>query len=179
MQCSFEKEMKTKSTAEVFKIPISPKLTPQAQRDAGGPQPWDTAHFTLLLQQLSSLEGALAAWYTSRKWNIERQPCNCIWGKRQPYSLHCGIARARIFSPFGLLEYYPNLNLTSAYSVDTWQLPAQAEMMACSTEMVHTENECTQRMSAQAWLQDFAKEWVLPRVSMTALSLSSYVLNKN
>lgn len=61
MQCSFEKEMKTKSTAEVFKITISPKLTPQAQRDAGGPQPWDTAHFTLLLQQLSSLEGALAA----------------------------------------------------------------------------------------------------------------------
>lgn len=53
--------MKANSTAEVFKITAPPKLAPQAQRDAGGHQPWDTALFTVLLQQLSVLEGALAA----------------------------------------------------------------------------------------------------------------------
>lgn len=51
------------------------------------------------------------------------------------------------FLPFGVLEVQPDHNLTSACSVDTWQLPVQAEMMACwcpgAAERVHTENECT------------------------------------
>lgn len=168
--------MKANSTAEVFKITASPKLTPQAQRDAGGAQPGDTAHFMLLLHQLSSLESALAAWCTSRKWNIERQPYSCIWGKRQPCSTLWN-SLGQNFLPFGLLEAHPNHKLTSAHSVDVWQLPAQAEMMACLCPGA-AQRWCTQRMCAQAWLQDFAKGWVFPCVSMTPSSLSSYVLSK-